>query len=459
MKGKESSMNKISRVLVANRGEIAIRIIRACKDLGIETVAAVSEADRESLPARVADRTVCIGPPRALDSYLKIKTLLAAALGTGSDAIHPGYGFLAEQPQLAETCQEHGVIFIGPSPKNLREMGNKLLAKKIVTGCDIPTIPGSERVRDYKEAESLSEKVGYPILLKAAAGGGGRGMVIVRHSSELNNIFDTLSAEVQAAFGDGTLYIEHFIPNARHIEVQILGDHEGNVIHLGERDCSVQRRYQKVIEEAPSPAVSPQLRERIAKAAVKIAEWIKYENAGTVEFLLNQDTKEFYFMEMNTRIQVEHPVTEEISGVDLVKEQIRIADHQGISLSQEEVTLNGNAIECRINAENPELGFQPCPGVIQNWSPPAGRNIRVDSHCYSGYQIPSYYDSLLGKLIVSGTDRPEAIERMTYALQNFNVSGINTTIPFLSSLIMHPDFAGGNTNTRWLEEVIHPKGV
>jgi acetyl-CoA carboxylase biotin carboxylase subunit len=366
---------------------------------------------------------------------------------------------LAEQPELAETCQEYGVIFIGPSPKNLREMGNKLFARNIVTECGIATIPGSEKIGDYKQAQSLSAEVGYPIILKAAAGGGGRGMVIVKDSSELKSIFDTLSAEVQAAFGDGTLYVEHFIPNARHIEVQILGDRNGNVIHIGERDCSIQRRYQKVIEEAPSPAVSSNLRERITKAAVKIAKKINYENAGTVEFLINRDSKEFYFLEMNTRIQVEHPVTEEISGVDLVKEQIRIADHQGISLSQEEVILNGNAIECRINAENPELGFQPGPGVIQEWSPPAGSNIRVDSHCYSGYHVPPYYDSLLAKLIVSGSDRPEAIERMAYALDNFKVKGVTTTIPFLSSMIIHPDFSEGNTNSRWLEEVILAKGV
>ena len=447
-------MNGISRVLVANRGEIAVRIIRACKELGIETVAAVSEADRRSLPAKMADRTVCIGPPMALDSYLKTETLVAAALSTGSDAIHPGYGFLSEQPELAETCQIHGVTFIGPPPRILKEMGNKLLAREIVQSCGIHTIPGSEKVRDYKEAAILSEEIGFPVLLKAAAGGGGRGIVLVRDPLELRTVFNTVSGEAQAAFGDGTLFVEHYIPNARHIEVQIIADQQGKVIHLGERDCSIQRRYQKVIEEAPSPAVSPQLREEMSRAAVSIARNIKYESVGTVEFLLDQDSGRFYFLEMNTRIQVEHPVTEAISGVDIVKEQIRIAANQPISLSQEEVGLDGYAIECRINAEAPELDFRPCPGLIQRWEPPKGRNIRVDSHCYSGYEVPPFYDSLLAKLIVSGSDRLETIECMQDALKNFVVSGVDTTVPFLSSLIKHSDFINGKTNTRWLEDVI-----
>jgi acetyl-CoA carboxylase biotin carboxylase subunit len=451
-------MADICRVLIANRCEIAVRIIQVCKELGIETVAAISEADRESLPAKMADRAVCIGPARASDSYLRIDTLIAAALGTGSDAIHPGYGFLAEQPEMAEACEENGVIFVGPSPRNLREMGNKLLAREIVRNCGIPVIPGSEKVKDFKQAIIAAEKIGFPVLLKAAGGGGGRGIVIINNSPELKTVFDTVSAEVEAAFGDGTLYIEHYIPNARHIEVQIVADNFGNTIHLGERDCSIQRRYQKVIEEAPSPVVSEQLREEICKAAVTIAKSIGYESVGTVEFVLDQGSGKFHFLEMNTRIQVEHPVTEEISGVDLLKEQIRIAAEQPVSFSQEEVQLNGHAIECRINAESPEAGFRPCPGLIEQWVPPRGQNIRVDTHCYSGYLVPPYYDSLLAKLITSGDSRLEAIERMHSALENFVVSGIDTTIPFLYSLLENSDFINGEINTRWLEDKISPTG-
>jgi acetyl-CoA carboxylase biotin carboxylase subunit len=451
-------MTAISRILVANRGEIAVRIIRACKDLGIETVAAVSDADRESLPAKQADHAVCIGPSRPLDSYLRIDTLIAAAKGTESDAIHPGYGFLAEQPEMAEACLKHGLIFIGPSPRSLRVMGNKLLARETVKACSIPVIPGSEKVKDFEAAVSIAENIGFPILLKAAAGGGGRGIVIVRDPEKLKTFFDTVSAEVQAAFGDGTLYVERYIPNARHIEVQIVADHLGNVIHLGERDCSAQRRYQKVIEEAPSPAVSRQLREEICKAAVKIAKNIRYESIGTVEFILDQDSGRFYFLEMNTRIQVEHPVTEQISGVDLVKEQINVAAGRPASISQEEVRLKGHAIECRINAELAEANFRPSPGRISQWKPPEGNGIRVDTHCFTGYLVPPFYDSLLAKVIVSGNNRSEAIEHMRFALKHFSVSGVDTTIPFLFSLIDNSDFVNGNINTRWIEDVIFTSG-
>ena len=447
-------MDGITRVLVANRGEIAVRIIRACRQLGIETVVAVSEADKESLAARLADRAVCIGPSRARESYLKMETLIAAALGTESNAIHPGYGFLAEQPEMADACQKHGVVFIGPSPKNLREMGNKLLAREMVESLGIPTIPGSKRVGDYREAATVSEGIGFPVLLKAAAGGGGRGIVVVRDPQALKSVFDMMSAEVQAAFGDGTLYVEKFIPNARHVEIQILADHFGNVVHLGERDCSIQRRYQKVIEEAPSPVISPELRRQMSQAAVTIATKIQYLNLGTVEFLLDQDSARFYFLEMNTRIQVEHPVTEAISGVDLVQEQIKIAGREPLSLRQEQVRLRGHAIECRINAENPELGFRPCPGLIREWAPPEDQNTRVDSHCYAGYTVPPYYDSLLAKLITWGNSRQEAIHKMADALDAFRLVGVDTTIPFLSSVVRHPDFVGGKINTRWLEEVI-----
>ena len=409
-------MKNISRVLIANRGGIAIRVIRACKALGIGSIAAVSEADRESLPAKMADRAICIGPPRAQDSYLNVNTLVTAALGSGADAIHPGYGFLAEQPELAESCDEHHVVFIGPTGSTIRQMGNKLQARKIVEDCGVPTIPVSKKARDIKEANMMAEKLGFPVLLKAAAGGGGRGMKIIKDHQDLETVFDTLTSEVQSAFGDGSLYIEHYIPNARHIEVQIIGDHFGNVVHLGERDCSIQRRYQKLIEKAPSPVVSAELREQICKAAVTIAKRINYVNAGTIEFILDQEKTQFYFLEMNTRIQVEHPVTEQITGKDLVQEQIRIAGLQPLSFDQEDVRLSGHAIECRINAESPHSGFLPSPGKIEQWNQPSGPGIRVDSHCYPGYLVPPYYDSLIAKLITSGADRSQAIERMRYAL-------------------------------------------
>lgn len=444
-------MKDISRVLVANRGEIAVRIIRACKHLGIETVMAVSEADRESMAAKIADRTVCIGPPRALDSYLKVDTLVAAALGTRSDAIHPGYGFLAEQPELADSCEKEGLIFIGPTPENLRQMGNKLLAREMVAGYGIPTIPGSKKVGDAKEAVGVAEKLGFPVLLKAAAGGGGKGIVIAQDSETLAAAFDTTSAEARAAFGDGTLYMEHFITNARHIEVQLLADLHGNVIHLRERDCSIQRRYQKVIEESPSTAVSPELRGRICQAAVNIARNIGYRNAGTVEFILDQDIGEFFFLEMNTRIQVEHPVSEQITGIDLVQEQIKIASGQPLSFSQGDVRFSGHAIECRITAESPEAGFRPCPGRIEKWFPPQGEGIRIDTHCYPGYFVPPYYDSLLAKVITSGATRSVAIERMQYALKNLIVAGVDTVIPFLIRVLEDPDYVSGRVNTRWLE--------
>jgi acetyl-CoA carboxylase biotin carboxylase subunit len=444
----------ISRVLIANRSEIAVRIIRACRDLGIESVVAVSEADRESLPARMADRAVCIGPPRATESYLRVGTIIEAALGTGADAIHPGYGFLAEQTDLPEACTRHGILFIGPSAENIRKMGDKIQARKTARGLGVPVIPGSERVLDSASAMKVAEEVGYPILLKAAAGGGGKGMKIVKDPKSVRSVFDEASAEAQAAFGDNRIYVEHFIPNARHIEIQILGDKLGNIVHLFERDCSLQRRHQKMVEEAPSPALSAGLREEICRSALTITRHIKYENAGTVEFILDQNEKRFYFLEMNTRIQVEHPVTEMITGADLVKEQIRIAAGQPISFSQEQVRLSGHAIECRINAESAQDGFRPCPGRIAEWIPPEGQGIRLDSHCYPGYTVPPFYDSLLGKLITRGGNRHEAIERMKSALSGFMVAGIDTTIPFHQRLLSHPDYQSGKVNTRWVEEIL-----
>ena len=445
-------MLNISRVLVANRGEIAVRIIKACMALGVESVAVVSEADRESLPAKMANRAVCIGPAPSAESYLRIDTLLCAALATGSDAIHPGYGFLAEQPELAEACRKHGVVFIGPSPENLEQMGNKLLARQIVKNFGIPVIPGSEKVKNHKEAMQVARKMGFPVIFKAAAGGGGRGMKIVTHPDEFKTAFETAVAEARTAFGDETIYVERYILNARHIEVQILADHFGNVIHLGERDCSSQRRYQKIIEEAPAPSLSMDLREKIRTVGVRIAKDMKYENAGTVEFILDQESGQFYFLEMNTRIQVEHPVTEMISGVDIVKEQIRIAAQYPLGFTQSEVQLTGHSIECRINAESPATGFQPCPGRITQWIPPQGPGIRVDSHCYAGYFVPPYYDSLLAKVITSGTERSKALERMKDALESFSVYGVETTIPFLKYLLNDPEYREGRLNTQWVEE-------
>ena len=444
-------MKGISRVLVANRGEIAVRIIRTCRELGIESVVTVSEADSESLPAKLADRAVCIGPPAPIQSYLKVDTIVAAALGTGSDAIHPGYGFLAEQPKLAEICAAYGLIFVGPKADDIRKMGDKLYARKLVGGLGVSIIPGSELVCHLGEAAEAAERVGYPILLKAAAGGGGKGMKIVEQPEDLRTFFDEASVEALSAFGDDRIYVEHYIPNARHIEVQIIGDRFGNVIHLFERDCSLQRRYQKMVEEAPSPAVSPELREEICKTAVRIGKYIGYENAGTIEFMLDQDQGRFYFLEMNTRIQVEHPVTEMISGIDLVKEQFRVASGDSFSVSQEEVKLTGHAIECRINAESPNADFAPCPGKITQWKPPSGEGIRIDSHCYSEYFVPPYYDSLLAKLVVSARDRDQAIQCMQDALANFAVSGIDTTIPFYQFIMKHPEYLSGKVNTRWIE--------
>jgi acetyl-CoA carboxylase biotin carboxylase subunit len=445
-------MKKISRVLVANRGEIAVRVIRACRDLGIRAILAVSEADRESLPARTADRVVCIGPPSPLESYLKVGAIVMAAVGTGAEAIHPGYGFLAEQPSLAEACESYGIIFIGPQADQIRKMGDKLWARKMAVNLGVPVIPGSQLVRDFSDARVAAETVGFPVLLKAAAGGGGRGMKIVRRLGDLKVVFDEAGAEAHAAFGDDRLYVERYIPNARHVEVQILGDCFGRILHLGERDCSLQRRYQKMVEEAPSPVVSPQLRQEMCRAALALARQIRYENAGTVEFVVDQDEGKFYFLEMNTRIQVEHPVTEMITGIDLVREQIRIAAGHPIPFCQEEIRFSGHAIECRITAESPRRGFQPCPGRIRQWEAPQGAGIRLDTHCYQGYFVPPYYDSLLAKLISRGKDRREALERMEKALGRFNVSGVETSIPFHRFILQHADYHRGRVNTRWLEE-------
>ena len=442
----------VTRVLVANRGEIAVRIIRACQSLGIETVAAVSDADRESMAAKMADRAVCIGPPRSADSYLKVENLIAAAHGTGCDALHPGYGFLSERAALAEACAENNITFVGPSAENITMMGDKLAARKIARNAGVPLVPGSDHARNPREAVQLAAQIGYPLLLKASAGGGGRGIKLVWSPNEIEDTFRTAAAEARAAFGNDTLYMEKYIGDARHIEVQILGDRHGNVIHLGERDCSLQRRHQKIIEEAPAYAVSPEVRARICNAAATLARSIGYQSAGTIEFIYDNDSADFYFLEMNTRIQVEHPVTEMITGVDLVQQQLLIARGEPLALKQTDIRFAGHAIECRITAESPQHGFRPCPGRIAEWQAPAGPGIRLDSHCYPGYFVPPYYDSLLAKLIVHADTRHAAAAGTLRALGDFHVSGIDTLIPFLKAVIADPEYRDGKVNTCWLEK-------
>lgn len=443
----------MKRVLVANRGEIAVRVTRACRALGLETVTVYSEADRGALHTRLADRAVCIGPARAAESYLNVPAILAAALGTKCDAVHPGYGFLAENAAFAEACAEHGLRFVGPAPEAIRLMGDKLRAREIAAKVGVPVIPGSDGpLGSPADAARAAERIGYPLLLKAAAGGGGRGMRVISSASELAEGFVAAQAEAQAAFGDGTLYAERFLERVRHVEIQILADREGHCLHLGERDCSVQRRHQKLLEEAPSPAVTPDLRRAMGEAALALARHIGYENAGTVEFVLETGSGRYYFIEMNTRIQVEHPVTEMLTGIDLVAEQLRIAAGKLLRLSQAEVRLEGHALECRINAEAPDEGFRPCPGVIREWVPATGEGVRVDTHAFPGAAVPPFYDSLLAKLVVHGPDRLGAIERMRRALGTFQVEGIETTIRFHRRILAHPDFVGGRIHTRWVEE-------
>ena len=444
----------VHRVLVANRGEIALRVIRACQQMGIETVLAASVADRDSLPAHSADRTVCIGPALSAKSYLNVGAIITAAKGCGADAVHPGYGFLSESPELAQACADEGLTFIGPRPEHIRDMGNKIEARKRAKAFGLPLLPGSEKVFSYQEAAQVAQRVGFPVILKAAAGGGGRGMKIVTEPAQLQRMFESASNEARAAFGDDSLYVERYIANARHIEVQVFGDSFGNVIHVGERDCSLQRRHQKLVEESPAPAIAEPLREAIREAGVTLARSIGYENAGTVEFIYDEDEKKFYFLEMNTRIQVEHPVSEMVTGIDLVQEQIRVARGEALRWSQQDIVFRGHAVECRINAEVPNEGFRPSPGRIDVWSPPQGPNIRVDSHCYAGYAVPPYYDSMIGKLIVYGSDRAEALSRMGQALARFQVTGIGTTIGFLRQVMVHPDFVAGRVSTALVGQML-----
>ncbi|MBL0423418.1 acetyl-CoA carboxylase biotin carboxylase subunit [Ramlibacter sp. AW1] len=447
-------MNSIKRVLVANRGEIALRIIRACEKLGIESVLAVSTVDRDSLPARTATRAVCIGPGEASGSYLNVNALLSAADGRDCDAVHPGYGFLSESQTFAQACEDKGLRFVGPTSKQIGAMGNKLQARALAVRCGIPVLSGTERIASLQEALAEAERVGYPVMFKAAAGGGGRGMKIVPRQEELRSAFVAASNESRSAFGDDTLYLERYVSNARHVEVQILGDGKGHVVHLGDRDCSVQRRHQKLIEEAPAPFLSEELHTRIFAAALKLGREMSYRSAGTVEFLVDADAEAFYFLEMNTRIQVEHPVTEMVTGIDLVEQQLRIAAGEGLQLDQADITCRGHSIECRINAEDPDRGFAPSPGVLLRWEPPAGAHIRLDSHCTTGYKVPPHYDSLLGKLIVTSDTRDSALDLMGQALAGFAVEGIHTTIPFLRRVVGDERFSGGQINTRLLDALL-----
>ncbi|OQM44993.1 acetyl-CoA carboxylase biotin carboxylase subunit [Anoxybacillus sp. UARK-01] len=442
----------IKKLLVANRGEIAVRVIRACKELGIETVAVFSEADREALHVQLADEAYCIGPTASKDSYLNFTNIMSVAMLTGSDAIHPGYGFLAENAAFAELCRECNVTFVGPSPEAITKMGIKDIARETMREAGVPIVPGSKGIiESIDEALALANEIGYPVIIKATAGGGGKGIRVARNEQELIKGINITQQEAATAFGNPGVYIEKYIEDFRHVEIQVLADAHGNVIHLGERDCSIQRRLQKLVEEAPSPALDENIREQMGEAAVKAAKAVNYTGAGTVEFIFDHKAKKFYFMEMNTRIQVEHPVTELITGVDLIREQIRVASGEKLSLTQEDVTFNGWAIECRINAENPEKNFMPSPGRIQMYLPPGGLGVRVDSAAYPGYMIPPYYDSMIAKLIVHAPTREEAIARMKRALSEFVIEGIHTTIPFHLKLLEHEKFVQGDFNTKFLE--------
>lgn len=439
------------KVLIANRGEIAVRIIRACRELGIPTVAIHSEADTNSLHVSLATEAYCIGPAQSKDSYLSIPAIISAAMMCGADAIHPGYGFMAERADFVEICNRHGIKFIGPSAEAMRKMGDKATARKTMKEHNVPITPGTDLVKTVDDAREFAKKAGYPIIIKATAGGGGKGMRIVRKEDELEIMMNMCQNEAQNSFGNPSVYIEKYLENPRHIEVQILGDSFGNVVHLGERDCSIQRRHQKLIEEAPSPAINEHTRKEMGEAAVRAAKAISYEGAGTVEFLLDSSGK-WYFMEMNTRIQVEHCVTEMISNIDIVREQICVAAGEKLDFAQKDVLLRGHAIECRINAENPEKDFMPCPGKIEGYVTPGGFGVRVDSHVYQGYSIPPFYDSMIGKLICWGRNRQEARRRMYRALKEYVITGIETTVPFHQAIIEDDVFISGEFNTGFIEE-------
>lgn len=439
----------INKVLIANRGEIALRVIRTCHEMGLQTVAVYSTADRDALHVRFADEAVCIGAPPSKDSYLRPDRIIAAAEVTGADAIHPGYGFLSENAEFSAICADHNIKFIGPSPRTIDLMGNKSLAKETMRKAGVPVVPGSDGViSSVSEARKIAAEIGYPVMVKASAGGGGRGMRVVKSEDELARQFNGARQEAEAAFGNGDVYLEKFIEKPRHVEIQLLGDGKGNVIHFGERECSIQRRHQKLLEESPSPAVNEDLRQRMGEAAVRGAKSVNYEGAGTIEFLLDKHG-DFYFMEMNTRIQVEHPVTEEVTGFDLIEQQIRVAN--GMEIEAQDVKLEGHSIECRINAEDPFRKFAPSPGVITAFHPPGGHGIRIDTHVYTGYRIPQHYDSMIAKLISRAPTRELAIAKMIRALDEFVVEGVRTTIPFHQQLLQDERFRAGDFDTHFLE--------
>lgn len=446
----------ISRIFVANRGEIALRVLRTAKKMGIETVLGASEADRDSLPAQVADRTIVLGPAAAPQSYLRTDLVLHAARMTGCDALHPGYGFLSEKPELARGCDAEGIAFIGPRPETIEAMGDKLSAIAVARAAGVATVPGTDMIDTPAAAQAAAEELGYPVVMKASAGGGGKGMFLARSNDGLASAFTRASREAEAAFGDGRLYMERFVETARHVEVQVIGDGDGNVIHFGDRDCSVQRRYQKLIEEAPVTAMPPALQQRLHDAAVRLCAHARYRGAGTVEFLYDVVREDFYFIEVNSRIQVEHPVSEEISGHDLIAHQITAASGGGLTLAQDEIKFEGHAIEARINAEDPANGFLPAPGRVTTWAPPERAEIRLDSHMRAGDLVPPFYDSMVGKLITRGKTRDDAIEAMLRAIRDFKIEGITTTLPFAARIIDHADFRENRITTRWLEDVLLP---
>ncbi len=441
------------KILIANRGEIALRVIRACKELGIKTVAVYSTADKDSLHVKLADESVCIGPPQSLQSYLNVNAIISAAELTDAEAIHPGYGFLAENTAFAEICENCGITFIGPSSETMRMMGDKISARQAMIKVGIPILPGTkEGVKDAEEAIKIVKKIGFPVIIKATAGGGGRGMKIVHSPATLPNAFATARAEALAGFGNPEVYIEKYCENPRHVEIQILADKHGNVVHLGERDCSIQRRHQKLIEEAPSSAITPELRKEMGEAAVRAAKAVGYNSVGTMEFLVDRDNN-YYFMEMNTRVQVEHPVTEMVTGVDIIREQIRSAAGLKLRYKQADIKIKGHAIECRINAEDPRT-FTPCPGKITAYHTPGGLGVRVDSFVYDQYTVLPHYDSLVAKLIVHAETRQDAINRMTRALDEYIIEGIKTTIPFHKRIMANKDFIEGNIDTGFLERIV-----
>jgi len=444
----------IKKLLIANRGEIAVRIIRACKELGIETVAVYSEADKESLHVKLADEAYCIGPKLSSESYLNFTNIMSVATLTESDAIHPGYGFLSENPDFAEICEECNITFVGPSSQAIRKMGTKDVARDTMEEAGVPIVPGSDGLIESEEdAKRIAESIGYPVIIKATAGGGGKGIRVARTEEDLIKGIRVTQQEAETAFGNPGVYLEKFIEDFRHVEIQVLADNHGNVIHLGERDCSVQRRLQKLIEETPSPAIDSELREEMGQAAVKAAQAVNYSGAGTVEFIFDQKQRRFYFMEMNTRIQVEHPVTEMVTGVDLIKEMVKIANNEKLSFTQDEITFEGWSIECRINAENPSKNFMPTPGRVEMYLPPGGFGVRVDSAAYPGWMIPPYYDSMVAKLITYGNTREEAMDRMNRALGEFVIEGpgVHTTIPFHRKMMEHEVFRSGDFNTNFLD--------